>query len=95
MGKAKAAAWYLIAKGGNQNAQCNLGHLYVNGAGVAQDFKKSAKWLWEAASKGESAAIEAALDEIRCRRARTPDSFVSVRRIRTKQDLKIRDGVRK
>ena len=47
---AKAAAQ------GYAEAQCNLGVLYNNGSGVAQDFKAAAAWYAKAAASGSANA---------------------------------------
>ncbi len=47
---AKAAAQGLVA------AQYNLGVLYENGSGVAQDFKTAAAWFAQAAAQGQADA---------------------------------------
>ena len=61
--------WFLIAsnsslticsdsrKGlGNANAQCNLGLMYHEGLGVAQDYKEAVKWWRLAAEQREEQA---------------------------------------
>ncbi len=49
-------AWRKAAEGGHFIAQYNLGVLYENGSGVAQDFKAAAAWYAKAAAQGFSNA---------------------------------------
>ena len=49
----KAARLYRLAVNqGCANAQCNLGVMFENGAGVPQDFKQAARWYRLAADQG-------------------------------------------
>ncbi len=45
-----------LAEGGNGEAQNNLGILYDEGHGVAQDFAKAADWYGKAAEQGHADA---------------------------------------
>ena len=44
--------WRPLADQGNARAQFNLGIMYINGEGVAQNYKEAAKWLRLAADQG-------------------------------------------
>ena len=44
------------AEQGIANAQFNLGHMYRNGKGVAQDYKEAVKWYRKAAEQGYASA---------------------------------------
>src|SRR5450759_1806118 len=48
--------WRPLAEHGNAVAQMNLGLMYFQGAGVAQDFQEAVKWYRLAAVKGEARA---------------------------------------
>ena len=43
-----------LAERGNSSAQYNLGLLYYDGQGVAQDYRQAAKWWQKAAEQGYS-----------------------------------------
>ena len=45
-----------LAEQGNASAQYNLGLLYANGLGVAQDHIEAAKWFLKAAEQGNTDA---------------------------------------
>lgn len=45
-----------LAKGGNADAQNNLGLMYAMGRGVEQDYTEAAKWYRMAADKGVASA---------------------------------------
>lgn len=45
-----------LAKSGDAEAQNNLGLLYANGEGVAQDIKQAAEWYRKAAAQGHAEA---------------------------------------
>ena len=52
-----AAMWYAkVAAQGDANAQCNLGVLFRNGQGVAQDDTAAAAWYAKAAAQGNTDA---------------------------------------
>ena len=44
--------WKPLAEQGNSSAQYNLGLMYDNGRGVAQDYKTAVKWYTLAAEQG-------------------------------------------
>ena len=44
------------AEQGNKEAQSDLGVMYYNGHGVAQDYKEAGKWLRKAAEQGVAQA---------------------------------------
>ena len=44
------------AEGGNADAQVNIGGMYANGEGVAQNFDEALKWYRLAAEQGNAAA---------------------------------------
>jgi uncharacterized protein len=44
--------WQPLAKQGNASAQKNLGFMYKNGKGVAQDYAEAVKWYRLAAEQG-------------------------------------------
>ena len=44
------------AQAGDVVAQLNLGNMYVTGEGVAQDYKKAAKWFKKSAKQGNTSA---------------------------------------
>ena len=49
--------WYRkAADQGDANAQTNLGYLYANGQGVAQDFAQAMTWYRKAADQGNAIA---------------------------------------
>ena len=48
--------WKPLAEQGNSSAQYNLGIMYRNGKGVAQDYKTAVKWYTLAAEQGNAAA---------------------------------------
>ncbi len=53
----KAVYWYQqAAEKGNPDAQNNLGWMYGQGNGVAQDFAKAAEWYQKAANQGDATA---------------------------------------
>jgi len=53
----KAAFWYRkAAEQGDAEAQYNLGRLYYDGRGVAQDYDQAALWFRAAAEQGDSDA---------------------------------------
>jgi TPR repeat protein len=55
---AVAAAWYRrAAERGDAWAQYNLGHLLLDGNGVAQDHAAAFAWYREAASQGHARAL--------------------------------------
>mmetsp|Transcript_86190 Transcript_86190/g.150358 ORF Transcript_86190/g.150358 Transcript_86190/m.150358 type:complete len:641 (+) Transcript_86190:21-1943(+) len=54
-----AEIWADLAKGGEPNAQCNIGMCYMRGAGRKQDFTEARKWLSSAAQQGHSMAVQA------------------------------------
>jgi len=43
-----------LAEQGNANAQSKLGHMYLFGWGVTQDYAPALKWLCKAANQGEA-----------------------------------------
>ncbi|MCP5195929.1 MAG: sel1 repeat family protein [Gammaproteobacteria bacterium] len=53
----EAVKWYLkAAEQGNSSAQVNLGAMYAEGLGVAQDFQEALLWYREAAKQGDTVA---------------------------------------
>lgn len=50
--------WKPLALQGNAAAQSNLGYLYANGRGVAQDYKQAGEWYLKAATQGSAVAQE-------------------------------------
>ena len=48
--------WQPLAKQGNASAQKNLGFMYKNGKGVAQDYAEAVKWYRLAAEQGYASA---------------------------------------
>ena len=48
--------WRPLAEGGSPEAQVNLGILYKNGQGVAQDYAVAVKWFRHAAKQGSADA---------------------------------------
>ena len=48
--------WRPLAEQGNAEAQYELGVMYFEGQGVAEDFKEAAKWYQLAAEQGNAAA---------------------------------------
>ena len=48
--------WKPLAEQGNSSAQYNLGLMYDNGRGVAQDYKTAVKWYTLAAQQGDADA---------------------------------------
>ena len=48
--------WTPLAEQGDADAQCNLGIMYENGQGAAQDYKTALKWYTLAAEQGNSIA---------------------------------------
>jgi TPR repeat protein len=48
--------WQPLAEEGDVDAQLGLGELYLQGQGVAQDFKVAAEWLTKAAEGGHPRA---------------------------------------
>ena len=44
--------WTQVAQEGNARAQYNLGWMYANGKGTAQDFKEAIKWYSQSAEQG-------------------------------------------
>ncbi|HKV97760.1 MAG TPA: tetratricopeptide repeat protein [Gammaproteobacteria bacterium] len=53
----EAAYWYQqAANAGVANAQYNMGTLYFNGEGVAQDYAKAHEWFMRAAKRGNKYA---------------------------------------
>ena len=48
--------WKPLAEQGNVDAQYNLGKMYRNGDGVAQDYKTAVKWYTLAAEQGDADA---------------------------------------
>jgi len=49
--------WYRkAADQGHALAQCNLGIVYHNGIGLAQDFEQAKQWLRKAADQGHANA---------------------------------------
>ena len=50
--------WMPLAEQGDADAQNNLGVMYENGYGTAQDYKKAAKWYRLAAEQGQGVAQE-------------------------------------
>lgn len=48
--------WRPLAERGDAAAQNNLGALYANGHGVAQDYREAAKWYGLAAAQGDENA---------------------------------------
>ncbi|MFH6564219.1 tetratricopeptide repeat protein, partial [Aeromonas caviae] len=52
--------WYRkAAEQGNADAQLQLGGMYFNGRGVAQDYKQSYAWFSSAVANGYSDAVKA------------------------------------
>jgi Sel1 repeat len=50
--------WYeKAAAKGDVNAMTNLGVLYANGRGIAQDYKQAREWYGKAAAKGQTTAM--------------------------------------
>ena len=45
-----------LAKGGDADAQFNLGLIYYNGKGVPQDYKEAIKWFTKSAEQGDADA---------------------------------------
>lgn len=45
-----------LARQGNAVAQYNLGKMYLQGRGVAQDYKEAVRWLRLAAEQGDMGA---------------------------------------
>jgi len=55
----QAAAWYYkAAQQGYDTAQCNLGLMFENGRGVAQDVNGAVAWYRKAAAGGNQRAAE-------------------------------------
>jgi len=53
----EAARWYRkAADQGNENAQVDLGLLYMGGNGVPKDWDEAARWFRKAADKGNATA---------------------------------------
>ena len=50
--------WTLLAEQGDADAQSNLGYMYGNGQGVAQDYVKAHMWWNIAAIEGRVDAIK-------------------------------------
>ena len=48
--------WQAAADQGDAKAQFNLGQMYANGQGVAQDFKAALAWYCKAAEQGDAEA---------------------------------------
>ena len=48
--------WRIAAERGNADAQCNLGHAYAFGDGVAQDYGEAVYWWRKAAEQGDAGA---------------------------------------
>ena len=55
------AIWVKAAEAGDTNAMFNLGLLYDNGQGVAQDYGKAREWYQKAAEAGNTDAKKALL----------------------------------
>merc|ERR1712139_115880 len=50
--------WYrMAADQGNADAQCNIGNMYYDGQGVAQDYSAAMKWYRMAAGQGYAQAV--------------------------------------
>ena len=57
MDDAEAVKWYLLAaQQGYADAQNDLGVMYENGKGIAEDAIKAVKWYRRAATQGHSDA---------------------------------------
>jgi len=54
-----AGFFHRAAKGGNANAQCNMGHLYEHGLGVPADERKAVEWYRQAALQKHPKAMNA------------------------------------
>ncbi|CAE8616012.1 unnamed protein product [Polarella glacialis] len=54
-----AEIWAELARGGEVNAQCNLGMCYMRGAGRDQDLQEASRWLSKAAAQGHQMASQA------------------------------------
>ena len=48
--------YFQSAKGGNPNAQFQLGYCYQHGVGMVKDYKRAFKWYLRAAEGGNSNA---------------------------------------
>jgi TPR repeat protein len=55
-GNPGAVQYRKAADQGNARAQFNLGVLYANGQGVAQDYAEAARWYRKAADQGHADA---------------------------------------
>jgi len=54
--KEAARWWRMAASQGNVDAQCQLGFVFKNGEGVAQNDVEAARWLRKAAEQGNARA---------------------------------------
>ena len=62
----QAAFWYKeAAKGGDADAQYNIGRLYYDGKGVRRDYRKAAKWFLASAEHGGIDVNEETIQEIK------------------------------
>ena len=59
--RAALSAWQPLAESGNPQAQFNVGHLFDEGKGVAQDSRRAVAWWRKAAEQG---FIEASPDAV-------------------------------
>ena len=62
-----------LAEQGDSTAQHNLGIMYVNGLGVAQDYAQAYMWLSLAVAAGAGGARE---NRLEAAKRMTPDQFV-------------------
>ena len=53
------AAYKVGAEGGNRGCQHQLGYMYQDGLGVAQDYKQARVWYEKAAAQDHSKAVNA------------------------------------
>lgn len=49
-------ATMVLAKGGDAEAQCNMGAMYALGQGVPQDYEQAMIWFRKAADQGNAVA---------------------------------------
>jgi TPR repeat protein len=59
---AQAVSWFQkAAEAGDAHGMANLGFMYTNGRGVAQDYQKAREWYQKAADAGNTWAKNALL----------------------------------
>jgi TPR repeat protein len=67
-----------LAEQGGSTAQHNLGIMYVNGLGVAQDYAQAYMWLSLAVAAGAGGARE---NRLEVAKRMTPDQFAEAQRM--------------